>query len=155
MQTKIVPNIWFKDRAEEAMNYYCSIIPDSKIISIEYYPDESLDEHFKGMHGKVWEGIFEIAGQRFSCLDGGDPGFQLNPSFSLMVNCHDQAEIDFYWSKLSAVPEAEQCGWVQDQFGLSWQIIPENMGNLLKTPAQIQAMLQMKKIIIADLENAK
>ena len=154
MQAKIVPNLWFKDRAEEAMNYYCSIIPNSKIISIDYYPDESFDEHFKGMHGKVWSGIFEIAGQRLSCLDGGDPGFQLNPSISMMLFCRDQAEIDFYWSKLSAVPEAEQCGWVQDQFGLSWQIIPENIENLLKTPAQVQAMMKMKKLIITELENA-
>lgn len=105
------------------------------------------------MQGKVLTGVFELNGMRFMCIDGGDYGFHLNEAFSLMVECADQAEIDYYWEKLSAVKEAEQCGWCKDQFGLSWQIVPANMGALLQTDAQVKAMLGMKKIVIAELEN--
>lgn len=150
---KITPFLWFNAEAEEAMEYYVSVFPDSRIVAIQRYPDESLDEHFVGMKNKVLTGTFELAGQRFMCLDGG-PVFHFNEAISFMVTCKDQAEIDEYWAKLSQVPEAEQCGWCKDKFGVSWQIVPENMGELLASPAAIQAMLQMKKIDIAALKTA-
>lgn len=151
---KITPFLWFEGQAEEAMNFYCSVFPDSKIVNIQRYPDESLDPHFKGMNGKVITGIFELNGQQFMCLDGG-PIFKFNEAISLHVACKGQAEIDYYWEKLSASPENEQCGWLKDKYGVSWQIIPENMGKLLSNPAAVPVMMKMKKIVIADLENAK
>lgn len=151
---KITPFLWFDDQADEAMKYYTSVFPDSRIISVSRYPDESLDEHYVGMSGKVITGEFELAGQRFLCLDGG-PVFTFNESISFYISCKDQEEIDYFWSKLSHVPESEQCGWCKDQFGVSWQVIPENMGELLsRGPAAIQAMMKMKKIVIAELEQA-
>lgn len=156
---KITPSLWFNNNAEEAMNYYVSVFKNSKIIRIDRYPDESLDEHFKGMSGKVINGEFELDGQRFICLDGG-PIFTFNEAISFTVNCEDQAEVDYYWEKLSAVPEAEQCGWCKDKFGLSWQIIPKRMGELLSDPntekanRATQAMMKMHKIDIAELEAA-
>lgn len=151
---KITPFLWFDKEAEEAMAYYTSVFPDSKVGHVEYYPDESLDEHFKGMSGKVITGEFTLAGQRFLCLDGG-PLFKFNESISFLVSCKDQAEIDYYWEKLSAVPDSEQCGWCKDQFGVSWQIVPENMNELLaRGPAAVQKMMGQKKIIIAELEAA-
>lgn len=112
-----------------------------------------------GMGGKVLYGEFELNGQKFVCLDGG-PIFKFNEAISLMVDCEDQTEVDYFWEKLSAVPESEQCGWCKDKFGLSWQIIPRRMGELLNDPDQeksgraMQAMLKMKKIVVADLEKA-
>ncbi len=150
---KITPCLWFQDGAEDAMNYYCEVFPNSKIVEIQRYPDESLDEHFVGMSGKVITGIFELNGQRFMCLDGG-PAFKLSEAVSFVIDCKDQAEIDYFWEKLSHVPESEQCGWCKDKFGLSWQIVPANMGELISTPAAMQAMMQMKKIDIAGLQNA-
>ena len=147
---KITPFLWFNQNAEEAMNYYVSVFPDSRVGHVERYPDESLDPHFQGMNGKVISGEFFLGDQRFMCLDGG-PAFVFNEAVSFFVSCADQAEVDYYWSKLSQVPEAEQCGWCKDKFGVSWQIIPANMGELLQTPAAVQRMMQMKKIIIADL----
>ncbi|GAA4803924.1 VOC family protein [Tomitella cavernea] len=147
------PCLWFDDRAREAMEYYVSVFPDSRINEIIEYPDESLDEHFRGMSGKVLNGRFTLNGVDFVCLDGG-PIFTFNEAVSFVVTCEDQAEIDHYWSALSHTPESEQCGWCKDRFGVSWQIIPANMGELLVRPAQIQAMMAMKKIVIAALETA-
>ncbi|HJE77122.1 MULTISPECIES: VOC family protein [Brevibacterium] len=153
MPVPIVPCLWFPDCAEEAMEFYCSVFPDSAILSIERYPDESLDEHFAGMSGKVLTGRFVLDGTPFICLDGG-PAFTFNEAISLTVECADQAEIDHYWSHLSASPEHEQCGWLKDRFGVSWQIVPANLGELMTGPAQTQALMRMKKIIIDDLVNA-
>ena len=151
---KITPSLWFDMNAEEAMNYYVSVFPDSYIRHIEKYPDEWLDEHFKGMSGKVINGSFSLSGMEFLCLDGG-PMFTPNEAISFTVACKDQAEIDYYWGKLSHVVDAQQCGWCKDRFGLSWQIIPANMGELIgRSPAALQAMMQMKKIVIVELENA-
>jgi predicted 3-demethylubiquinone-9 3-methyltransferase (glyoxalase superfamily) len=151
---KITPSVWFNMNAEEAMNYYVEVFPDAKINHIERYPDESLDEHFKGMAGKVINGQFELAGMSFICLDGG-PIFKFNEAVSFTVTCKDQAEIDHYWEKLSHDPESEQCGWCKDKFGISWQILPENMGELIgRSPEALQCMMQQKKIIISELENA-
>ena len=153
MPVPIVPCLWFPDCAEEAMEFYCSVFPDSAILSIERYPDESLDEHFAGMSGKVLTGRCVLDGTPFICLDGG-PAFTFNEAISLTVECADQAEIDHYWSHLSASPEHEQCGWLKDRFGVSWQIVPANLGELMTGPAQTQALMRMKKIIIDDLVNA-
>ena len=151
---KITPSLWFDNNAEEAMHYYIEVFPDSQINNVNYYPDESLDEHFKGMSGKVITGDFTIAGMRFLCLDGG-PIYKPNEAISFTVTCKDQEEIDYYWEKLSHVPEAEQCGWCKDKFGLSWQIIPDNMGELLSSPAAMQTMMKQHKIVIQELRDAK
>lgn len=150
---KIKPSLWFNDNAEEAMQYYTEVFPNSSINSIERYPDESVDEHFKGMNGKVINGNFTLNGHDFLCLDGG-PLFAFNEAISFTVECADQDEIDYFWSKLSHNPQNEQCGWCKDKFGISWQIVPYNMNELVRTPAQIQAMMQMKKLVIAELEQA-
>lgn len=156
---KITTSLWFDTCAEEAMNYYVSVFKNAKINRIDYYPDESLDEHFKGMSGKVINGEFELDGQKFICLDGG-PIFKFNEAISLTIDCKDQAEVDYYWEKLSAVPEAEQCGWCKDKFGLSWQIVPTRLGELLTDPdtaaanRAMQAMMKMHKLDVAKLEAA-
>ncbi|NNC10333.1 VOC family protein [Planctomonas sp. JC2975] len=146
----IQPCLWFNDQAREAMEYYVEVFPNSRIISIEGYPDESLDEHFAGMSGKVLNGRFALNGVDFTCLDGG-PLFTFNESISFVVSCADQAEIDRYWAALSHVPESEQCGWCKDRFGVSWQIIPANMGDLVRRPEQVQVMMAQKKIDIEAL----
>ena len=113
----------------------------------------------KGMEGKVITGIFELGGQRFMALDGG-PMFKFTEAVSFYVECQDQEEVDYYWEKLSADPESEQCGWLKDKFGLSWQIIPKQLGELMGDPDPekagrvAQAMFQMKKLDIAKLEKA-
>ncbi|HET8574953.1 MAG TPA: VOC family protein [Candidatus Paceibacterota bacterium] len=292
---KIVPGLWFDKNCEEAMNFYVSVFPDSKIVDTVYYPENAEDKHLQGMDGKVLNGFFELFGQSFFALDGGpifrfnpsksflvncesreevdgyweklsdggkvlmelgeypfspwygwvedkyglswqliltnpegdprpkitpsimfihenagkaeeardfylsvfkdfqkgntfpyEPGtapddaskiayldfqllgvwfaamdsgrdmhqFDLNEAVSFIVNCDDQAEIDYYWEKLSAVPESEQCGWLKDKYGVSWQIIPKNMGELvMNKPAAMNAMMKMKKIDIEKLQN--
>lgn len=155
----ITPSLWFKDNCEEAIRYYVSVFPNSKIVRLEYYPDQSDDPHLQDMQGKVLHGEFELNGQRFVALDGG-PVFEFTGAVSFMVDCKDQAEVDYYWEKLSAVPAAEQCGWIQDKYGLSWQIVPTRLGELLSDPDKAKAdrvmaaMMQMKKIDIAALEQA-
>lgn len=153
MPTPITPCLWFTENAEEAMEFYCSVFPNSRIVSIERYPDESLDPHYAGMSGKVINGSFELDGNRFICLDGG-PAFTFNEAISLTVECADQAEIDHYWSSLSAVPDSEQCGWLKDKYGISWQIVPANLGELMTGDAQVRALMGMKKIVIEQLVNA-
>jgi len=150
----IVPFLWFADNnTEEAIHYYCSVFPDSGIQSITLYPDEKLDEHFTGMAGKVLTAEFKLNGQRFMALDSG-PIFRFSEAISLLVECEDQKEMDYYWERLSHNPENEQCGWCKDRFGLSWQIIPKDMGKLLESEATVQSMMQMKKIDISELEKA-
>jgi predicted 3-demethylubiquinone-9 3-methyltransferase (glyoxalase superfamily) len=159
MAQKIVPCLWFNMNAEEAMNYYVSVFKKSKIVRVDYYPDESLDEHFEGMAGKVINGEFELDGQRFTCLDGG-PTFTFNEAVSFVIDCVDQAEVDYYWERLSAVPESEQCGWCKDKFGVSWQVIPRRLSELLSDPDAVktgrvmQAMMSMHKIDVTALEKA-
>jgi predicted 3-demethylubiquinone-9 3-methyltransferase (glyoxalase superfamily) len=159
LKQKITPFLWFDKQAKEAMEFYTSIFKDGKIISIQYYPEGIEAEHMKGMEGKVLTGIFEIGGQQFMALDGG-PIFKFNESVSFYVECDGQEEVDYFWEKLSAVPQSEQCGWLKDKFGLSWQIVPKQMGALLSSPDKeksgraIQAMLQMKKIDLKKLQEA-
>lgn len=150
---KIVPSLWFADNnCEEAVNYYVSVFPNSQIQELVKYPDASLDEHFTGMEGKILTAVFTLNGQEFTGIDGG-PYFRMNEAISFMVNCDDQEEIDYFWEKLSHVPESEQCGWVKDRFGVSWQIIPARMKELMGNDAQMKAMMGMKKIIIKELED--
>lgn len=149
----IQPCLWFDNQAREAMEYYVGVFPNSRIVSIEEYPNESLDEHFAGMSGRVLNGRFTLNGVDFVCLDGG-PLFTFTEAVSFVVACADQAEIDAYWSKLSHVPAAEQCGWCKDRFGLSWQIIPADMGELVSRPEQVQVMMSQKKIVIQELLDA-
>lgn len=156
---KISPSLWFNDNAEEAMHFYVSVFKNSRIVSIKRYPDGYTEGPLAGMGGKVLNGIFEIEGQQFFCLDGG-PLFTFNESVSFLIDVDTQDEIDYYWEKLSAVPESEQCGWLKDKFGISWQVVPKRLGELLNDPDQekagrvMDAMLKQKKIIIAELEAA-
>jgi predicted 3-demethylubiquinone-9 3-methyltransferase (glyoxalase superfamily) len=164
---KITPFLWFDMNAEEAMNYYVSVFAgspakksESKVISVQRYPDGPLEGPMKGMEGKVLTEVFELAGVRIMALDGGSH-FKFTEAISLLVDVESQEELDYYWGKLSAVPQSEQCGWCKDKFGLSWQIAPMAlMGQMMgdkdkgKGAKVMQAMLQMKKIDIATLKKA-
>ena len=152
MQQKIVPNLWFDTNAKEAVDFYVSVFPNSKVINVAYYPktaEEGLADFQKDMAGKELVIDFELDGQRFSALNGG-PVFTFNEAISFVINCKDQQEIDFYWGKLSAVAQAEQCGWCKDKFGLSWQVVPANMGELMQRPGAYAHMMQMKKLVIDE-----
>ena len=149
MAQKITPNLWFEHNAQEAIDFYISVFPDAKIISTEHYPEEGLADFQKEFAGKVLTIEFELAGQKFVAINAG-PEFKFNESISFQVDCKDQEEIDYFWEKLSAVPESEQCGWLKDKYGLSWQIVPENMAELMKKPGAFAKLMPMKKIVIAD-----
>ena len=148
----IVPSWMFTDvsgrRAEEALRYYAEVFPDSVVGSIVHYPEN----HPQGATaGTLMFGDANIAGQWFAAMDGiGAQGFTFTEAVSFAISCKDQDEIDYYWEKLSAVPESEQCGWCKDKFGVSWQIVPENMGELMAKPDAYAHMMQMKKLIISD-----
>lgn len=147
---KITPNLWFNHNAKKAADYYISVFPESKIVSVEYYPTEGLADWQQEFAGKELTVEFELAGQRFIAINAG-PEFTFSEAVSFMVGCKDQVEIDYFWEKLSKHPENEQCGWCKDQFGLSWQIIPDNMGELMQHPDAFGHMMKMKKIVVADL----
>ena len=152
MGQKITPNLWFDGNAKEAVDYYVSVFPDSKVISTEYYPnstEEGLADFQKDLAGKVLMVEFELSGVRFVAINAG-PEFKFSEAVSFSIDCKDQEEIDYFWEKLSAVPESEQCGWCKDQFGLSWQVVPQNMGELMQRPGAYARMMQMKKLVIAD-----
>lgn len=152
MQQKITPNLWFDNNAKEAIDFYLAIFPDSKIVSTEYYPDskeEGLADFQLDMAGKELAITFELNGMRFTAINGG-PAFKFNEAISFAVACKDQEEIDYYWEKLSSDPASEQCGWCKDKYGLSWQIVPENIEELMKKPGAYPKMMQMKKLVIAD-----
>lgn len=152
MVQKIIPNLWFDGNAGEAVDYYVSVFPDGKIVSTEYYPktaEEGLADFQQQLAGKVLTVEFEILGTRFVAINAG-PEFALNEAVSFAVPCKDQAEIDYFWEKLSARPENEQCGWCKDTFGLSWQIVPENMEELMKKPNAFKTLMQQHKIVIAE-----
>jgi predicted 3-demethylubiquinone-9 3-methyltransferase (glyoxalase superfamily) len=146
---EITPNLWFDGNAKEAADYYVSAFPDSKIISTVYYPTEGLADFQKHMAGKELTVEFELSGNRFVGINAG-PEFKFNESVSFSIPCDDQEEIDYYWEKLSTVPESEQCGWCKDQYGLSWQVVPKDMEELMKRPNAFEHMMQMKKLVIAD-----
>ena len=163
---KIVPSLWFDKETEEAINLYIETFngaphkkQESKIISIQRYEKGMETPGIEQMEGKIITAIFELAGQRFMALDGG-PIFKFNESVSFYVECEDQAEVDYFWERLSAVPESEQCGWCKDKFGLSWQIVPRQLGELMNDPDKekalrvMNAMLKMKKLEVSELQKA-
>ena len=157
MQT-ITTFFWFDSEAEEAANYYVSVFPNSKITSIQKYP-EAAREVVSKPPASIMTVDFELNGMRFTALNGGPlEGFKFSPATSFMVPCEDQAEIDRFWAALSAVPEAEQCGWCTDKFGVTWQVAPAILNDLLADPAKTEkvtaAFLQMKKFDIAKLMEA-
>ncbi|MCP1309281.1 VOC family protein [Paenibacillus tyrfis] len=151
---KITPFLWFDGKAEEAMNFYTSIFADSKIESVTRY-----GEGGPGPKGGVMSGTFRLNGQTFMALNGG-PQFTFSPAVSFFVNCETQQEIDELWEKLSEGGEKGRCGWLTDKFGLSWQIVPKLLGELLqdkdagKSARVMQAMLQMDKLDIEALKRA-
>lgn len=149
MLQKITPNLWFDGNAKEAVEFYISVFPDSKVIATSYYPKEGLLEFQKPLAGKELTIDFELSGNRFTAINAG-PEFKFNEAVSFSISCEDQDEIDYYWEKLSYVPEAEQCGWCKDKYGLSWQVVPKNMEDLMKGPDAFANLLQMKKLVIAD-----
>lgn len=152
MQQKITPNLWFNGNALEAAEYYQKVFPDGKITHVVNYPnsiEEGLADFQLELAGKPLTVEFEILGMKFVGINAG-PEFKLSEAVSFQVDCEDQAEIDYYWEKLSAVPESEQCGWCKDKFGLSWQIVPKNMAELMEKPDAFAKMMQMHKLVIAD-----
>lgn len=152
MSQKIIANLWFNGNAKEATDYYVSVFPNSKILSTTHYPnsiEEGLADFQLNLAGEVLTVEFEIAEQHFTAINAG-PEFKFTEAVSFAVMCKDQEEIDYYWSKLSSSPENEQCGWCKDKYGLSWQIVPENMEDLMSTPDAFAKLMQMKKIVIAD-----
>jgi len=151
---KITPFLWFNDNAEEAVNFYVSIFRNSRIVSVSRYPEGT-----PGPVGKVMTATFQLEGQEFIALNGG-PEFKFNEAISFFVNCETQEEVDRLWDKLSEGGEKGQCGWLKDKYGVSWQIVPTALGQLLgdKDPQKshnvMQAMLQMTKIDIETLRRA-
>jgi predicted 3-demethylubiquinone-9 3-methyltransferase (glyoxalase superfamily) len=146
---RITPFLWFDSNAEEAVDFYLTVFKNSRRMEELRIPDEA-----SGPKGKVLTIAFELDGQRFTALNGG-PMFKFTEAISFTVRCDTQQEIDEYWSKLTSGGGSEsQCGWLKDKFGLSWQIVPAQLGELLKPPKAMQAMMQMKKLDIAELERA-
>jgi len=151
---KITPFLWFDDQAEEAANFYVSIFKNSKIVNIARYGEAG-----PGPAGTVMTVAFELNGQEFTALNGG-PEFKFTEAISFFVNCESQQEVDELWEKLSEGGEEGPCGWLKDKYGLSWQIVPTVLGEMLNDPdpakAQrvMKAMLQMQKIDIAGLKQA-
>jgi predicted 3-demethylubiquinone-9 3-methyltransferase (glyoxalase superfamily) len=151
---KITPFLWFNDQAEQAAKFYTSIFKNSKLGSISRYGEGS-----PGQPGKVMSATFQLAGQEFMALNGG-PEFTFSPAISFFVNCETQEEVDEYWERLSEGGEKQNCGWLKDKFGVSWQIVPTVLGKLLgdkdaqKSQRVMQAMLKMYKIDIKELQMA-
>jgi predicted 3-demethylubiquinone-9 3-methyltransferase (glyoxalase superfamily) len=151
---KITPFLWFNNEAEEAAKFYVAIFKNSKIISTSYYGD-----NMPLPKGTVLVVDFELNGQRFNALNGG-PIFTFTPAISFMVSCENQSEIDDLWNKLSADPTSEQCGWLKDKYGVSWQIVPRMMDSLMNDPDKtkvsrmVATMMTMKKLDIEKLQKA-
>jgi predicted 3-demethylubiquinone-9 3-methyltransferase (glyoxalase superfamily) len=151
---KITPFLWFNDQAEEAANFYISIFKNSRIKSISRYGKGG-----PGPEGKVMSVTFQLEGEDFMALNGG-PLFTFTEAISFFISCETQEEVDEFWTKLSAGGTPSRCGWLKDKFGLSWQVVPTALGRMLQDPDPerskrvMQAMLQMSKIEIRDLERA-
>ncbi len=152
---KITPFLWFDREAEEAASFYVSLFENSRINSVVRYGKAG-----PGPEGSAMTVSFELAGQQFTALNGG-PHFRFNEAVSFVVNCLDQKEVDYFWDKLSEGGKESQCGWLKDRYGVSWQIVPIALSSLLKgdDPAAsgrvMKALLQMKKLDISALENAR
>jgi len=145
---RITPFLWFDSNAEEAVEFYLSIFPNSRRLGQMGAPADGPKRA-----GSVVTISFELDGQKFTALNGG-PMFKFTEAISFVVRCESQQEVDEYWSKLSAGGSESQCGWLKDKFGLSWQIVPARLPELIKHPKAMKAMLQMKKLDIAELERA-
>lgn len=152
MPTQITPNLWFDHSAKEAVDFYVSVFPDSRVVSTVYYPKDTKDglaDFQKEFAGKVLSIDFELAGNKFTAINAG-PEFKFTEAVSFAIFCEDQEEIDYFWEKLSTVPESEQCGWCKDKYGLSWQVVPKNIEELMKKPGAFATMMQQKKIVISE-----
>ncbi|MFH0891302.1 MAG: VOC family protein [Candidatus Falkowbacteria bacterium] len=157
---KIVPHLWFEKDAEKAVEYYAGIFKDAKIGKTTYYPEAAVEVSGKPA-GSVMTVEFELMGQKFIAINGGEP-FKFTEAVSFVVNCRDQEEIDYYWEKLTAGGDekSQVCGWLKDKYGLSWQVVPEGMAEILggsdkvKTERVMRALLKMGKIDIARLKQA-
>ena len=165
-EQKITPCLWFDNNCEEAVNYYIETFEgsphksgSSKIVSMLRYEKGINAPGAAAMEGKVLTVIFDLAGTRYMALDGGST-FKLSEAVSFQIECQDQEEVDYFNEKLSAEPESQICGWAKDRFGLSWQIIPKRLNELVSDPDRekahrvFDAMLEMKKIVIQELEEA-
>jgi len=157
---RITPFLWFDDQAEEAVSFYTSVFPDSRIVTVTRYNKESAEVSGRP-EGQVMTIGFELDGQEFAALNGG-PHFTFNEAISLVVHCDSQDEVDHYWDRLSEGGDenAQQCGWLKDRFGVSWQVVPRDLVELLGDPdperarRATRAMLRMKKIDLAELRRA-
>jgi predicted 3-demethylubiquinone-9 3-methyltransferase (glyoxalase superfamily) len=157
---KITPCLWFDHQAENAAKFYTSIFKNSKITAMTRYPDAGKEVHGQDA-GTVLTVAFELDGQPFTALNGG-PLFKFTEAVSFQVECETQAEVDWFWEKLGAGgdPDAQQCGWLKDRFGLSWQVVPEGFEEMLNAPdvaaskRAFEAMLRMKKLDLAALRRA-
>ena len=157
---KITPCLWFDDQAEKAVAFYTGIFPNSKIVNVTRY-GEARYEHHRKPAGTVMTIAFELDGQAFTALNGG-PMFKFNEAISFQVNCETQEEVDHYWNELSkgGNEKAQQCGWLKDKYGVSWQIVPRVLIEMINDPDSeksqrvMQALLQMKKIDIEKLKYA-
>jgi predicted 3-demethylubiquinone-9 3-methyltransferase (glyoxalase superfamily) len=157
---KITPCLWFDDQAEEAARFYVAIFKNARVGAITHFGKEGFEVHGRRA-GSVMTVSFTLEGQEFTALNGG-PHFKFNEAVSLTVNCDSQAEVDYYWDKLGAGgdPQAQQCGWLKDKYGLSWQVVPKALqemykaGVSAKSERAMKAMLRMKKLDIAALQKA-
>lgn len=160
ISSKIAPCLWFDNQAEEAARFYTGIFKDSKIVVISRYGEAGQEIHGQ-KPGTVMTVAFELEGQSFTALNGG-PVFKFNEAISLQISCESQEEVDHYWNKLSAGGDekAQQCGWLKDRFGVSWQVVPKALIEMLLDPdagrsqRAMTAMLKMKKLDIAELKRA-
>ena len=160
MLTKINPCLWFDHQAEEAAHFYTAIFKNAKIVAISHYPDAGQEVHGRPA-GSVMTVIFELDGQSFTALNGG-PLFKFNEAVSLQIECASQKEVDYYWERLSegGDPESQACGWLKDKFGLSWQVVPQILPELMKSSDSkksrrvFEALMEMKKLDIEALERA-
>lgn len=155
---KIVPHLWFNNQAEEAVQFYVSLFKNSKISKTSRYGEAGAKASGQPK-GAVMTIAFELEGQSFVALNGG-PHFSFSPAISFMVSCNTQEELDVLWTKLSADPAAEQCGWLKDKYGISWQLVPAMLSEIMgkATPAQLEnvmkAMMPMKKLDVQALQQA-
>ncbi len=155
---KIIPFLWFDNQAEEAMNFYTSIFPNSKVLTVSRYGKEGAEVSGQA-EGSVMVASIELNGQRFDLINGG-PIYKFSEAISFVINCDDQAEVDHFWDSLTAGGQEIQCGWLKDKFGVCWQVTPTIMGKLMSDPDKAKsgrvmaAMLKMKKLDIAKLQEA-
>jgi predicted 3-demethylubiquinone-9 3-methyltransferase (glyoxalase superfamily) len=149
--SRITPFLWFDKNAEEAVDFYLGIFPNSRRLS--ELRNNSIDDPRMVPKGGVLTVSFELDGLRFTALNGG-PSHQFTDAISFVVRCNSQDEVDYYWSKLTAGGAEVACGWLKDKFGLSWQIVPARLPELIQHPKAMQAMMGMKKLVIAELEAA-